>query len=310
MIPVLDWSDWARDPDAFADALGRACRDTGFFLLDGHGIDPGLIAEVFAQADRFFALPEAQKAALSISKNPHNRGWTWLGSERLDEGSGQIDRKEAFNVGLDLAADDPRVLAGERFRGVNVWPDLQGFRAAMLRYFEACLTLGVALHRPIARNLELAEDWFEGSFRAPLATLRLLHYPPATGTAGEIGAGAHTDYGSITLLMTDAEPGLQVKPKGGDWADVPHRPGAFVVNIADCLMRWTNDLYASTPHRVRPPQRVRRSLAFFLDPDPEAVISALPGTGAPKYPPVTGGDYLARRLEATYGETLTLAEGR
>lgn len=300
MIPVLDFTRWQAAPAEFAAELGGACRETGFFLLTGHRVPADLIARVFERADAFFALPDAEKAPLSILKNPHNRGWSALGTEKLDDASDDLDRKEAFNVGLDLAADDPRVLGGEPFRGVNVWPDLPGFRETMLAYYNACLDLGRALHGPIARDLGLADDHFAEAFRAPLATLRLLHYPPAAAP-GTVGAGAHTDYGSITLLMTDGAPGLQVRPRGQPaWTDVPHLPGAFVVNIADCLMRWTNDVYVSTPHRVLAPDRSRRSLAFFLDPDPDAVIAALPGTGAAKYPPVTGADYLRSRLQATY----------
>ena len=100
--------------------------------------------------------------------------------------------------------------------------------------------------------------------------------------------------------MTDGVAGLQVRPRGGNWTDVPHVPGAYVVNIGDCLMRWSNDTYVSTPHRVLPPPRARRSIAFFLDPNPDSVIAALPGTGAAKYPAVTGADYLRMRLDATY----------
>jgi isopenicillin N synthase-like dioxygenase len=300
MIPTLDWRDHARDPERFAAALGRACRETGFFLLTHHGIGPALQEQLLREADRFFDLPTADKEKLSILRNPHNRGWAATGSESLDETSGQIDRKEAFNIGLDLESDDPRVLAGEPFRGVNVWPDLPGFRATMLRYFDAAWKLGVDLHGPIARDLGLDPEFFRLYFDAPLATLRLLRYPRGTGAAGEIGAGAHTDYGSLTLLLTDGEPGLQVRPRGSDWTPVPHVPGAFVVNIGDCLMRWTNDIYVSTPHRVRPPKHRRRSVAFFLDPNPDAVIEALPGTGKAKYAPVTGADYLRSRLDATY----------
>ena len=300
MIPVLDWNAFAQGPEGFARDLGAACRGPGFFLLTGHGVPEALTQDVFAGAARFFAQDDARKAPLSILKNPHNRGWAAEGSERLDETSGQVDRKEAFNIGLDLAADDPRVIAGEAFRGLNVWPDLPGFRATMLAYFDAVWRLGVDLHRAFARDLGLAEHFFDDKFDAPLATLRLLSYPPGTGAAGEIGAGAHTDYGSVTLLLTDGEAGLQVRPRGGDWTDVPHVPGAFVVNIGDCLMRWTNDIYVSTPHRVLPPKRARKSVAFFLDPNPDAVIAALPGTGAPKYTPVTGADYLRSRLDATY----------
>lgn len=299
-FPLLDWSDYATGPDGFAQALGRTCRETGFFLLKGHGIGPDLNAAVFAQAAQFFALAEGEKTSLSIATNPHNRGWAYMGSESLDETSAQRDRKEAFNIGLDLAPDDPRVLAGEPFRGVNLWPDLPKFRATMLEYFAAVWGLGVDLLRPVARDLGLREGHFASSFDAPMATLRLLSYPAASGAGEEIGAGAHTDYGALTLLMTDGAPGLQVRPRGGDWLDVPHVPGAFIVNIGDCLMRWTNDIYVSTPHRVLPPPRARQSVAFFLDPNPDALIAALPGTGAPKYPPVTGAEYLRSRLDATY----------
>ncbi|MGS4946242.1 isopenicillin N synthase family dioxygenase [Meridianimarinicoccus sp. RP-17] len=300
MIPVLDFRRFGTDPDGFVRDLGAACRETGFFLLTGHCIAPGLTADVFTQADRFFAQPDDAKAPLSILKDGSNRGWVPQGAEKLDDTGARADRKEAFNIGLDLAADDPRVLRGEPFRAPNRWPDLPGFADTMRAYFDACLSLGAELHRAFARDLGLAEDHFALHFRAPMATLRLLHYPPASGAEDEIGAGVHTDYGSITLLTTDGEPGLQVRARGGDWTDVPHVPGAYVVNIGDCLMRWTNDIYVSTPHRVLPPRNRRRSVAFFLDPDPDAVIAALPGTGVPKYPPVTGADYLRGRLAATY----------
>ena len=113
-----------------------------------------LISDTFAAGDSFFALPEAEKARLDIRKNPHNRGWAAFGSENLDDSSDQVDAKEAFNVGWDLAADDPRVLAGEPFRGVNVWPELAGFRETLLSYYAAVHSLSVGLHRAIARDLD------------------------------------------------------------------------------------------------------------------------------------------------------------
>lgn len=300
-IPVLDWSRFATgsDVDGFVQDLGKASRDTGFFLVSNHGIPEDLVKDVFAKGDAFFALPMAEKAKIDIRGNPHNRGWACQGSEALDETSGQMDRKEAFNVGFDLPSDDPRVLAGEPFRGVNVWPDVPGFRETMLDYYDAVLHLSVALHRAFEMDLNLPEGYFPPHFTEPMATLRVLSYPAAPDGDG-IGAGAHTDYGSVTLLMTDGVGGLQVRPRGGDWIDVPHVPGAYVVNIGDCLMRWSNDIYVSTPHRVLPPKTARRSIAFFLDPNPDSVIAALPGTGEAKYPAVTGADYLRSRLDATY----------
>ena len=301
MIPVLDFSRFREgDRAGFVRDLGHACRDTGFMVIKGHGLPPGLRDAAFGAARAFFEQDAAEKERLSITLNPHNRGYSRIGEEFLDEKSGVTDSKEAFNIGLDLAPDDPRILAGEPFRGVNVWPDLPGFRDTMLEYFDAVWALGIELHRAIALDLGIDEDFFAPHLDQPLATLRLLRYPPATGAPGEIGAGEHTDYGTITLLTTDGVPGLQVRPRGGDWIDVPQVEDAFIINIADLLMRWTNDVYVSTPHRVLPPPKERYSLAFFLDPNPDSVISALPGTGTPKYPPVTGADYLASRLNATY----------
>jgi isopenicillin N synthase-like dioxygenase len=300
MIPVLDWSRAATDRAGLVADIGRAVRDTGFFLMTKPDVPADLRAQVFAQADALFALPETEKQALSILNNPHFRGWARPGDESLDETRPEVDTKESFNIGLDLAPDDPRL--GQPFRGLNQWPDLPGFRDTMLAYYDAAQAQGVAILTLLADDLSLPANHFPPLFAAPLSALRLLHYPPATGAAGEIGAGAHTDYGAITLLMTDGEPGLQVRPRGGDWIDVPHVPDAYVINIGDCLMRWTNDVYVSTPHRVLPPARQRRSVAFFVEANPDAMVAALPGTGAAKYPPVRAADYLASRLDATYAE--------
>lgn len=298
MIPLLDWSRARTDRAALVADLGVAVRDTGFLLLQNSEIPADLRARVLAQTDAVFALPEAEKAEVAISNTPHFRGWARPGVESLDETRGEVDTKQTFNIGYDLPPGDPRI--GQPFRGPNQWPDLPGFRETMLAYYTAAQSQGTALLSLLAEDLGLAPDHFAPLFDAPLSALRLLHYPPATGAPGEIGAGAHTDYGAITLLMTDGEPGLQVRPRGGNWTDVPHVPGAYVVNIGDCLMRWSNDIYVSTPHRVLPPARTRRSVAFFVEANPDAVVEALPGTGNAKYPPVRAADYLQSRLQATY----------
>ena len=305
-IPVLDWSRFTSgtDRDGFVADLSKACRDTGFFLVTGHGIPQSLIDDAFKAAGAFFALPEPVKARSDIRNSRNNRGWSGPGTENLDDTKpDQVDRKEAFNTGLEFAPDDPR-LTSQPFRGMNAWPDVPGFRDTVMAYFDAVHAFGIDLHRAIALDLGLPEHYFAPYLDEPLATLRMLRYPGSDGTDG-IGAGAHTDYGSITVLYSDGEPGLQVQPRGKDWIDVPSIPGAFIINIADCLMRWTNDIYVSTPHRVRIPKNPRRSLAFFLDPNPDAVIEALPGTGTAKYPPVTGAEYLKMRLDATYTDKIT-----
>ena len=305
MIPVLDWRRAETDRDAFTAELGAAVRGTGFFLLTSPAVPADLRTDVFAQADAFFALSEAEKAAVSILNTPHFRGWAKPGDESLDETAPEVDTKQTFNIGYELPPGDPRM--GQPFRGANQWPALPGFRETMLRYYDAAQAQGLALLSVMAGDLGLDREHFLPLFSEPLSALRLLHYPPATGASGEIGAGAHTDYGAVTLLMTDGEPGLQVRPRGGSWIDVPHVADAYVVNIGDCLMRWTNDTYVSTPHRVLPPARQRRSVAFFVEANPDALVAALPGTGEAKYPPIRAADYLAIRLEATYAPKAPVA---
>ena len=185
---------------------------------------------------------------------------------------------------------------------------MYGFRETMLAYYNAVWKLGCKLHEAFATDLGIEADFFEDKMDRPLATLRLLHYPErpaALDEEGQLGAGEHTDYGCVTLLATDEVGGLEVRTRDGRWLAAPFIPGAYVCNIGDCLMRWTNDTYVSTPHRVvSPPGRERYSVAFFLDPNPDAMVECLPGCASDhnpaKYPPIRGDDYLTSRLNPTY----------
>ncbi|RFD18836.1 isopenicillin N synthase family oxygenase [Komagataeibacter melaceti] len=296
-IPVIDITRLREGTPAerreVAAALGRACRETGFFYITGHGVDPSLLRAVFDASHALFALPDAEKERIARSRVGHNRGYVGYGVERLDTAA-LPDRKEAFNMGRE-AAGEP----------ANAWPDIPGWRDLMVGYFAACQSVGASLHRAFALDLGVDEDFFVDKFTHPMATLRLLHYCAAEPRPRAPGAGAHTDYGNVTILAVDGVAGLQVRPRGGDWIDAPMIPDAFVCNIGDCLMRWSNDVYVSTPHRVLQPASDRYSVAFFLDPDADAVVEpimARPGD-TPHYPPITGADYLRERLEATYGHT-------
>jgi isopenicillin N synthase-like dioxygenase len=303
-IPLVDIADLA-SPDeaarrAVAARIGAACREVGFFAIAGHGVPAALVEAAFAQGAQLFALPPEAKRAMAIDRLGGNRGYVGLGVEALDE-TAAADHKEAFNL---IWSDDGRT------RPPNVWPPLPDFRATLQAYFDAVLDVGTRLHRAFALDLELPEDFFAGRIDRPLATLRLLRYPapspsPVAAEADRPGAGAHTDYGNVTLLATDGVAGLQVRRRDGGWIDVPALPGAFVCNIGDCLMRWTNDVYVSTPHRVRRPVAERHSIAFFLDPNPEALVAAIPSCvppgEAPRHAPITTHDHLQQRFAATYG---------
>lgn len=309
MLDVIDLTGLqSGEPSAVrrvAAELGRACRDVGFFYVGNHGVPDALMSGMFAAAAAFFAEPRESKDEMSIKRSRHNRGYVGVATESLN--LVQADQKEAFNIGLDLAATDPEVIAGKPFRGVNLWPQTPGFRDTALQYFNALWQLGLDLHLAIAADLGLPPSFFADKFDRPMATLRLLHYPPRGTQEDDLpGAGEHTDYGSLTILLTDSVGGLEVRRRDGTWIKAPPIPGTFVCNIGDCLMRWSNDTYVSTPHRVvSPPGRDRYSIAFFFDPNPDALIECLPGCDTPghpaKYAPILAADYLTQRLVATYG---------
>ncbi len=307
-LPIIDLGSSAEGGGGsltrIAAEVGAACRDVGFFYVVNHGVDPELIAKTFAQSHKFFALPVADKRKLAIETIGGNRGYSGLLHEALDPGRGP-DMKEAFNAGLNLAADDPELLAGKPFRSLNAWPAVAGFRETLLAYYDACAALGARLHRAFAQDLGLRTDFFDAKFDRPMAPLRLLHYPaPSRGSDPPTGAGTHTDYGNLTLLATDDVGGLEVRTRAGQWIEAPVVPGAFIVNIGDCLMRWTNDVYVSTPHRVvNRSARERYSIAFFYDPNPDAMVETIPSCvregEATRYPPILAADYLKMRLDAS-----------
>ena len=311
-LPIIDLASFGDGDEALADVadrIGVACRDVGFFYVVHHGVSRELMEGAFAQSRRFFALPLPEKQAIAMETVGGNRGYSGLMHEALDPARG-ADMKEAFNVGFDLAPDDPELLASRPFRSLNVWPKLVGFRETLLACYDACAALGARLHRAFARDLGVEQNYFADKFDRPMATLRLLHYPaPESAADAPIGAGAHTDYGNLTLLATDDVGGLEVRTRSGDWIEAPALPGAFVVNIGDCLMRWTNDVYVSTPHRVvNRSGRERYSIAFFCDPNPQAEVAVIPTCVAPgepvRYPPVLAADYLKFRLDASKPEGL------
>jgi hypothetical protein len=145
---------------------------------------------VFEDSAALFSAPAPVREAASFSRASGNRGYIRLGGESLDPDK-PADVKEAFNIGLELAADDPELLARAPFRSANLWPDLPGFRDTMLDYFNRVWRLGCDLHRGFVLDLGLDRDFFEASLDKPIATLRLLHYPPVKGPQpdGQLGAG-------------------------------------------------------------------------------------------------------------------------
>jgi isopenicillin N synthase-like dioxygenase len=309
-LPVLDMR--LLDGDAagrasFGRALRAACVGTGFFYVSGHGVAPGLIGRVLEEARGFFALSEAEKLAVDLRANRFNRGYEKMRAQTLEAGM-PPDVKEGFYMGQDLALDDPRVVAKRFNHGPNFWPEGRaGFRAALEEYACVMTSLSVRLMHGLALSLELDWDYFDRFCHDPLFILRLLHYPPqpANPQPGEKGCGAHTDWGTLTLLYQDEVGGLQVQDRSGRWLDAPPMQGTFVVNIGDMVARWTNDLYTSNLHRVvNLSGRDRYSIPFFFEGNAEYPIECLPSCSSadnpPRYAPVSVTDHLLEMYRRTY----------
>lgn len=309
-LPLIDIAPlYGTDSAAWRDVatqIDTACRDWGFFYITGHGIPPERIDALLAAAKAFFALPEAEKLKIDITRTAHHRGYGAIATEQLDP-TQPSDLKETFDMGFHMAADHPEVLAGKPLRGPNRHPDLPGWAALMEQHYADMQALAQTLLRAIALALGIERDFFDARFAEPISVFRMIHYPPrhTARSADQPGAGAHTDYGCVTLLYQDDAGGLQVRNVNGEWIDAPPIPGSFVVNIGDMMARWSNDRYTSTPHRVISPLGVHRySMPFFAEPHPDTEISCLPNCSSadnpPKYPPVTSAEYLLSRFADTY----------
>ena len=289
---------------AIAAKLDAICKETGFLVLEGHGVSPQVIADVWQAAAAFFAQTAEAKQAVAPPYQGYPYGYLGPDSEALARSKGEVtppDLKESFNGGPLTVPPGASAAAMDFCYQPTLWPDLAGFRPAWEAYYTAMEDLAARIMRAFATALDLPEAHFDPFIGQPISALRALHYP-ANSVAPldkQQRAGAHTDYGSLTILLPQpGSQGLQVQ-QGGHWVDVPTPPDAFVINIGDLMARWTADRWVSTLHRVvaTPGQPDRQSLAFFHQPDWDAEITPLDGSNS--YLPVKSGPYLMQKFQAT-----------
>lgn len=317
-LPVIDIAPLRAMDDVAAvrrtaEAIGAASAEFGFFYAEGHGIADGLSERLEAASHAFFALPEADKAAIAMAYGGTAwRGWFPLGGELT---SGRPDRKEGLYLGEELGPGDARVAAGWPLHGANLWPAaLPELRGAVEDYLAAAVAAAGALMRGMALALGIAADHFAtGITRRPTLLFRIFHYPPG-GAADDLGVGEHSDYGLLTLLGQDRHGGLEVRAADGSWIAVPPRGRSLVINIGDMFERLTRGRFRSAPHRViNESGQERLSWPLFYDPDFAASVDPLPIPATARLLPRwdgldvhdaggTYGDYLIAKVGKVFPE--------
>ena len=328
MATTLEVIDPAGDVDRQLDALDRACRTVGFFRVPFDVVDPAVRDRAWADAARFFAQPQAAKAAVAFPEVGYPYGYAPFEYETLAASDGTAsaaygtasapDLKESFSVGPDcmgparpgVGADDSVDDPGEAWlRSPSLWPEEpSSLRESWGACYRALAAVASDLLSMMASALGMPADHFAPLIDRHSSAMRVNHYPALTGPIppGALRAGAHTDYGTLTILRTDGVPGLEVRRPDGDWVAVADEPGTFVVNLGDSIAQWTNDRWRSTRHRVRPVDpRPRMSMAFFHMANWDARIECLPTCLAPgqrpRHEPVQAGPWLMSKFQRTVG---------
>jgi len=325
-IPAIDLSPIRGTDKAAIAELGAevdaACRQIGFLVVKGHGVDPGLIAEVRRLGMEFFDLPEEEKLALRPPAGTFLRGYTPPETNTLSRSRG-VETPPDFRSMLSMGrpevtgAEYPQFPEARPFYRPNFWPDCPaGMRPVYEAYFREMERLAREIMAAFAAALSLPITYFDDKIDNHFAAFHALHYGAQAEAPkpGQLRAGAHSDFGSLTILMPPAEGGmgLEVEQPDGSFAPVDPAPGAYVINIGDLMQQWTNGRWVSTVHRVVNPAdegwRARRmSLGFFCHPNYDAVVEALPGTvapgEAPQHPPILAGEYMNRKISAVRRQT-------
>ena len=309
-VPIIDIS---RDPDAVGAELDEVCRSVGFFQITGHGVADDAAERAWAAATSFFDLPLADKLSVVLPRAGYPYGYIPVAGESLSRsvaGSAPPDLKEIFNIGPVAAPGHVMTDPDEAsVYSPNLWPAaLPELRDAWTAYYTAMSALGSRLMSLFARGLGLAPEFFADKIDQQPNALRAINYPERDEAPmpGQLRAGAHTDYGTLTILRQDTVGGLEVLDADGNWAAVEAVPGAFVINIGDLMARWTNDQWRSTLHRVVDPpdgaaSRARRqSMPYFQNANWSAEITCLPTClapgEAPRYAPVLAGLHLMAKF--------------
>ena len=308
-LPVFNLGEFENSTGAsrekHCEDLDKFCSEIGFLLVENHGVPDNVIESQWTAVEQFFSQKTEDKNRVSVPYPGYPYGWIGPNKEALAASKGEKtppDLKESFNGGPiktpTKKINDNR--AYEFCYQPTIWPEIEGFQEAWAEYYLEMEKLAAKIMSAFAEALKLEPNFFENYIEFPISALRALHYPKTTVVPeeGQQRAGAHTDYGSLTILLPQPDTsGLQLKIENR-WIDVPAIKGTFVINIGDLMELWTGGRWKSTLHRViaKPNQPGRKSLAFFHQPDWEAKIYPIGGNTKE---PVISGPYLMEKFLST-----------
>jgi isopenicillin N synthase-like dioxygenase len=320
-IPEINIASFlANDPIAsrrIYDEVNTALREVGFFTIVGHGIDEQITSNLSRTAKSFFDLPNTEKQRFTNPQGSISRGYVGIGQENLartHNGAAFVDIKEQLAFGRFDLPDTPyyrQPFAATAFEP-NVLPDTPpGFEATIRLYYRCMENLSRSLLQIFAGALNVERHFFAEFFDHHTSVMRIINYPDQNGMnidSAKTRSGAHTDYGALTILLTEkALGGLQVKLRNGGWVDVEPRPNSFIINIGDLMAMWTNDYWVSNLHRVNNPPAIpgqstrRLSVAYFVNANYDALIRCIPtcisATDGAKHPAVLAGEHRAAKVK-------------
>lgn len=316
-VPVVDLSARRSAPGraALAEAIDKACRTSGFFVIVGHGVPRELIDRMHTVTTAFFTLPDAEKDLAA-----HRPGFS--GFRRSGGTTAQsLDRRtppdlcESFGAHVTgELGDREREALGDywaTWKLANLWPrEPVDFKDTWQEYTTVLHALAADLLRLCARALGLDEEHFDDSFDRHVSSLVANYYYPQVDAPlpGQLRRGAHTDFGGLTILyQQDDRGGLQVLQGQDDWRDVQAVPGSFVINIGDLMALWTGGRWVSTMHRVVNPDPTdtssRLSIPFFFQPNHDAIVEPLTPDAAPdghRHETVIAGEWMAMKTQKLF----------
>ncbi len=322
-LPVTDLTPFFHgsedDKRDVARDVARSCEEIGFLVIKGHGLPQVTIDRAIDLGFGFFDLPSETKTTWHPTGPAKQRGYHGMETRGLAstlDNDAPKDLRESVFLG---PVDDHR----QHFAAIpeaatayapNLIPsEPPGFDAALLNIYRGFERLASDLMRIFAIALEQPEEAFAPVIDRHFSILSVHHYPALSTPPkpGQLRTGAHTDYGSLTILaMTEADGGLEARSADGRWILVQAQRGELVVNLGDMMQRWTNDRWVSTMHRVVTPEKLhdatsrRMSIGYFMHPNFDAEIACIPSClqagEKPKYPPITAGEHIREKIEKSH----------